>query len=81
MVCDWITRGGNTVEAALAQEMIFYPTHWIYLAGVIVVVRCALRAGKTTRKWTERTAQHSRALTGLECGWDAVAREPEKCGW
>ncbi|KAH9071108.1 hypothetical protein EDB83DRAFT_2673840 [Lactarius deliciosus] len=91
MVYDWITRGGNdharllnylhTIEAALDREMIFYPTHWIYLARAVVMVRCALREAKAARKWAQRAAQHSRALTGSDGGWDAIAREPEKCGW
>ncbi|KAF8259853.1 hypothetical protein EI94DRAFT_1812609 [Lactarius quietus] len=84
-VYDWITRGGNdharllnylhTIEAALDREMIFYPVHWIYLARVIVMVRCALREGKAARKWAQRAAQHSRALTGSDGGWDAIARD------
>ena len=91
MVYDWITRGGNDhahllnylhiIEGALDREMIFYPTHWIYLARVIVMVRCALREGKAARKWAQRAAQHSRVLTGSDCGWDEIAREPEKCVW
>ena len=91
MVYDWITRGGNdharllnylhTIEVALDREMIFFPTHWIYLSRVIVMVRCALREGKAARKWAQRAAQHSRALIGSDGGWDAIAREPEKCGW
>ena len=91
MVYDWITHGGNdhtrllnylhTAEAALDREMIFYPKHWICLARVIVMVRCALREGKAARKWAQRAAQHSRALSGSDGGWDAIAREPEKCEW
>ena len=91
MVHDWITRGGydharllnylHTIEATLDREMIFYPTHWIFLARVIVMARCALREGKAARKWAQRAAQHSRALTGSDGGWDAIAREPEKCEW
>jgi hypothetical protein len=91
MVHDWITHGGNdpapllnylhTVEAALDREMICYPKHWIYLARVIVMVRCALREGEAARKWAERAAQQSRALSGSDGGWDAIAREPEKCEW
>ena len=91
MVYDWITHGGNdhaqllnylhTVEAALDREMIFYPKHWIYLARVIVMVRWALRVGKAARKWAQRAAQHSRALSGSDGGWDVIARKPEKCEW
>ena len=91
IVHDWITHGGNdharllnylhTVEAALDREMIFHPIYWIYLARVIVMVRCALREGKAARKWAQRAAQHSRAFSGSDGGWDAIAREPEKCEW
>ena len=91
MVYDWIVRGGNdpahllnylsTVEAALDQEMFSHPIPWIYLARAIVMVRCALREGEAARKWAERAAQYSRALSGSDGGWDAIAREPEKCEW
>ncbi|SRR6266404_673022 len=91
MVHEWTTRTGNdhaclynylhTIEVALDREMIFHPKYWVFLARVIVMVRCALRETKAARKWAQRAAQHSRALTGSDCGWDAIAREPEKCEW
>ncbi|KAI0306263.1 hypothetical protein B0F90DRAFT_1814196 [Multifurca ochricompacta] len=91
IVHDWITRGGNdhtrllnylhAVEEALDREMIFSPICWIYLARVIVMARCALREARPARKWAQRAAQHTRALTGSDGGWDAIAGEPEKCGW
>ncbi|KAI9453973.1 hypothetical protein BJY52DRAFT_1418062 [Lactarius psammicola] len=71
----------HTIEAALDREMIVYPTHWIYLARVIVMVHCALREAKAAHKWARRAAQHPRALTGLDGGWDRIARELERCGW
>lgn len=91
IVRDWIKTEGNdharllnylhAVEKALDQEMIFHPTYWIYLARAIVVTRCALRDAKAARKWAQRAAQHTRAVTGSDGGWDAIAREPEKCEW
>jgi len=91
MVQDWMKNGGNdharllnylhAVEKALDQEMIFYPTYWIYLARAIVIARCALREAKAARKWARRAAQHTRAVTGSDGGWDTIAKEPEKCEW
>ena len=91
MVEDWILDEGNDrtrlpsylhdVEGALDREMIFYPTYWIYLARAIVVAYCALGEAKAVRKWAGRAAQHMRAATGSDGGWDAIAREPEKCEW
>jgi len=69
------------VGGALDREMIFYPTYRIYLARAIVVARCALGEAKAARKWAGRAAQHMRAATGSDGGWDAIAREPEKCEW
>ena len=91
MVEDWITdeetdRAGlpnylHAVEEALDREMIFYPTYWIYLARAIVMARCALGEAKAARKWADRAARHMRAATGSDGGWDAIAKEPEKCEW
>jgi hypothetical protein len=91
MVKDWIIDEGNdrarlpndlqAIEEVLDQEMIFYPTYWIYLARAMVMVRCALREAKAARKWAVRAAQHTRAVTGSDGGWDAIAKEPEKCEW
>ena len=91
IVRDWIKNGGSdharllnylhAVEKALDQEMIFHPIYWIYLARAIVMTRCALRDAKAARKWAQRAAQHTRATTGSDGGWDAIAREPEKCEW
>jgi hypothetical protein len=61
--------------------MIFHPIYWTYLARAIVMTRCALRDAKAARKWAQRAAQHTRAATGSDGGWDAIAREPEKCEW
>lgn len=33
------------------------------------------------RKRVDRAAQHTRAATRLDGGWDAIAEEPEKCTW
>jgi len=71
----------HAVEKALDQEKIFYPTYWIYLARAIVITRCALREAKAARKWARRAAQHTRAATGSDGGWDTIAKEPEKCEW
>lgn len=71
----------HAVEEALDREKIFYPTYWIYLARAMVMVRCALREAKAARKWADRAAQHTRAVTGSDGGWDAIAREPEMCEW
>ena len=91
IVYDWTTHGENdharllnylhTIEAALDGEMNVYPKHWIYPAWVIVMARCALQKGKAARKWVEHAAQHSRALSGSDGGWDAIARESEKSEW
>jgi hypothetical protein len=91
MVRDWVKNGGSdharllnylhAVEKALDQEMIFHPAYWIYLARAIVMTRCALREAKAARKWAQRAAQHTRAATGSDGGWDVIAREPEKCEW
>jgi hypothetical protein len=91
MAEDWITDEGNdrarlpnylhAVEEALDREMIFYPTYWIYLARAIVMARCALGEAKAARKWANRAAQHMRAATGSDGGWDAIAKDPEKCEW
>ncbi len=91
IVEDWIMDEGNdrarlpndlrTVEEALAQEMIFYPTYWIYLARAMVIARCTLGEAKAARKWAVRAAEHTRAATGSDGGWDAIAKEPEICEW
>jgi hypothetical protein len=71
----------HALEEALDQEKIFDPTYWIYLARAMVIVRCTLREAKAARKWADRAAQHTRAVTGSDGGWDAIAKEPEKCEW
>ncbi|KAF8470423.1 hypothetical protein DFH94DRAFT_637585 [Russula ochroleuca] len=91
MAEDWIIDEGNdrarlpdylhAVEEALDREMIFYPTYWINLARAIVTARCAIGEVKAARKWAARAAQHMRAATGSDGGWDAIAKEPEKCEW
>ena len=91
IVEDWIADEGNdrarlpnelrAVEEVLDREKIFYAGYWIHLARVIVMVRCALREAKAARKWADRAAQHMRAATGSDGGWDAIAKEPEKCEW
>jgi len=91
MADDWIKNGGSdhagllsylhVIEAALDREMIFHPVYWIFLARMIVITRCALRDARPARKWARRAAQHTRALTGSDGGWDAIANQPEKCGW
>lgn len=88
MAEDWIEREARdllmylrAVESALDQEMIFHPTAWIYLARAIVMVYCALRKTRHAHKWAERAAQHMRASTGSDGGWDAISKEPDKCEW
>ncbi len=91
IVKDWITDEGNdrgrlpndlhAVEEALDREMIFYPNYWINLARAMVIARCALGEVKAARKWADRAAQHTRAATGSDDGWEAIAKEPEKCEW
>lgn len=91
IVEDWIIDEGDdrarlpkdlqAVEGFLDREMIFYPTYRIYLARAMVMVRCALREAKAARKWADRAAQHTRAVTGSDGGWGAIAKEPEKCEW
>lgn len=90
MAEDWIIDGGDrarlpnflhAVEEALDREMIFCPTYWIYLARAIVTARCAIGEARAARKWAVRAAQHMRAATGSDGGWDAIAKEPEKCEW
>ena len=91
IVEDWIIDEGNdrarlpndlhAIEEVLDREMIFYPKYWIYLARAMVMARCALREAKAARKWADRAAQHTRAVTGSDGGWDAIAKEPEKCEW
>jgi len=71
----------RAVEEVLDREMIFCPTYWIYLARAMVIVRCALREAKAARKWADRAAQYTRAVTGSDGGWGAIAKEPEKCEW
>jgi hypothetical protein len=88
---DWIVEEGSdrarlpndlhAVEEVLDREMIYHPTYWIYLARAMVMVRCALRETKAARKWADRAAQHTRAVTGSDGGWDAIAKEPERCEW
>ncbi len=91
IVEDWIIDEGNdrarlpndlhAIEEALDREKIFCPTYWIHLARAMVIVRCALREAKAARKWADRAAQHTRAIAGSDGGWDAIAKEPEKCEW
>lgn len=91
IVQDWITDEGNdrarlpndlhAIKEVLDREMIFYPTYWIYLARAMVIVHCALGEAKAARKWADRAAQHTRAVAGSDGGWDAIAKEPEKCEW
>ena len=91
MMEDWVTEEGDdrarlpnylhAVEEGLDREMIFDPTYWIHLARAIVVTRCALGEAKAARKWAGRAAQHMRAATGSDGGWDTIAKEPEKCEW
>jgi hypothetical protein len=91
IVEDWIIDEENdrarlpndlhAVEEVLDREKIFYPIYWIYLARAMVIARCALREAKAARKWADRAAQHTRAVTGSDGGWDAIAKEPEKCEW
>ena len=71
----------HVLVKVLDREKIFYPTYWIYLARAMVMVRSALREAKAARKWADRAAQHTRAITGSDGGWDAIAKEPEKCEW
>ena len=62
MVYDWITRGEIDHARLLAKlsahhrgrsgrDVIFYPTHCIFLARVIMIVCCALRKGIAVGKW------------------------------
>ncbi|KAF8259387.1 hypothetical protein EI94DRAFT_1751730 [Lactarius quietus] len=44
------------------------------------MVRCSLREGNAARKWEQPAAQHSRALTGSDGGWEAIAREVQMVG-
>ena len=55
--------------------MILHPILLDLLARAIV--RCML----DERKRVDRAAQHKRAATRLDGGWDAIAEEPEKCTW
>ncbi|KAI0263419.1 hypothetical protein BC834DRAFT_844567 [Gloeopeniophorella convolvens] len=91
MVLDWIKRGGNdhaslleflhVIESGLDRDMIFDPVMWINVARSMVMVYCALHIARLARQWAQRAAQHSRAAIGSDGGWDAVAREPERCAW
>ncbi|KAI9511083.1 hypothetical protein F5148DRAFT_970775, partial [Russula earlei] len=69
------------VKKVLDREMIFHPIYRVYLARALVIAHCAQGEAKAASKWAQRAAQHTRAVAGSDGGWDAIAKEPEKCEW
>jgi SET domain len=67
--------------AMMEQELYVRPEGWLTVARPLVKIYCALRNTVAARKWAVCAASYTRAATGTDGGWAAIARTPEKTIW
>jgi hypothetical protein len=75
-------RGALERQAEMMQEEMYVrPEGWLAVARPLVKIHCALGDAVAARKWAVCAASYTRAATGLDGGWEAVARAPEQTIW
>lgn len=67
--------------AMMEQEKYVRPEGWLTVSRPLVKTHCALGNVVAARKWAVCAASYTRAATGTDGGWEAVARAPEKTIW
>ncbi|KAH9980917.1 hypothetical protein BGW80DRAFT_1267202 [Lactifluus volemus] len=65
----------------MEQELYVRPEGWLTVARPLVKIYCALGKTVAARKWAVCAASYTRAATGTDGGWEAVARTPEQTIW
>ncbi|KAI0306262.1 hypothetical protein B0F90DRAFT_728351 [Multifurca ochricompacta] len=74
---------GALEEQAVMMERELYvrPEGWLTVARPLVKIYCALGNTVAARRWAVCAASYTRAATGTDGGWEAVARVPEQTIW
>ncbi|KAH9019791.1 hypothetical protein EDB84DRAFT_1516300 [Lactarius hengduanensis] len=67
--------------AIMEQELYVRPEGWLAVARALVKIYCALGNTVAARRWAVCAASYTRAATGTDGGWEAVARNPEQTVW
>lgn len=67
--------------AIMEQELYVRPEGWLTVARALVKIYCALGNTVAARRWAVCAASYTRAATGTDGGWEAVARNPEQTVW
>ena len=67
--------------AIMEQELFVRPEGWLTAARALVKIHCALGNTVAARRWAVCAASYTRAATGTDGGWEAVARNPEQTVW
>ena len=67
--------------AIMEKELYVRPEGWLTVARPLVKIHCALGNTVKARKWAVCAASYTRAATGTDGGWEAVARNPEQTVW
>jgi hypothetical protein len=80
--CDDALLGALEQQAVtMEQELYVRPEGWLTVARPLVKIYCALGNTVAARKWAVCAASYTRAATGTDGGWEAVARTPERTIW
>lgn len=78
---DALLRTLEQQAAMMEQELYVRPEGWLTVARPLVKIYCALGNAVAARKWAVCAASYTRAATGTDGGWEAVARMPEQTKW
>jgi len=65
----------------MEQEGYYDPAVWPVFFQRLCKAYSAIGDAQNVRETAKRAAQLSRAFTGHDCGWDAVAKNPERTNW
>ncbi|KAI0773040.1 hypothetical protein BD413DRAFT_473253 [Trametes elegans] len=78
---DHVSRVDKMYMALFEAERLYYEPVWEGYAARLCKACCAVADRGGAVRWASLAAALSRAYTGSERGWDAVAAEPERTAW
>jgi len=78
---DYLIKRYKQFIEMMEQEGYYYDQVWPVYYQRLCKAYCAIGDARNAREIAKKAAQLSCAFTGHDCGWQAVAENPEGTGW